>query len=1047
MNTLNTLIFENLMPQCSSVVCSVHFLYSNEIQMVSTEFACVMADSPSRNVTVVDIYDLAAVIGKDFERLIELFGSENFVSLLPKVISALELLESFASRNERENQEIDRLKCAVERLEAEKRERKEGVLKFQQELEAIEENYKAEIHHSLEMVRKLQDENKRLCQIIESKECSPVETFRSDDIEKILNLSCTVEQQRNRIKIIEKEFEEKTTETEKLLDDVDRLQRVNKELARRYKAVRSQGQTLVEEKTEMICALQNAEKCITELRAKLGETEKAQKDLEEIQSEVDNDHVPRFTLAELREVLQEKNHLKAKVMELEEELSQLRPPCNDDNESKSGTSSDEVLVYGPINKEPEEKIYPEKYSRKESGIRRFWKWSRRRFITKTANIGFDEKFCIEKECLVIFVVSTTGDGEPPDSAHRFFTCLKRLGDSNYNTFCGAPKALEKLLLQLHAKAFYPTGYCDEAVETATVAEPWICGLLELLLSKENLDSIDQTLPLADSSLNMENTEIASLGSTPERLNGIMTPRSNGRESQAIRCRMETDPNYRYDYYYDDDQRLRGEQSTVVDPTIAHSPSMPSRRPRFYTFEECQCRWAEPSVVGCEQLRNVIELKVPSLALIVPKLTSIVTHEDYTQLNFPTTTPETEYAGQASPRYMARLLKRTVLTAPTAKKSKVLLQFDLSGFHTPYKPGDAFSFICSNPQNEVNWLLYRMNLSVLADKRCTLKLLPEAERRGDKLPPYLPEVSSLRYLFTHCLDIRQSPSRILLRLFAEHCKTFGEKRRLMELCSSQGQQQYQRYIRRAGLSLMDVLHAFPSCLPPVDRLIELLPRLRPRPSPLVEEKRCNIVYTLVTVTAEEGRFYARNGLATGYFETMQIGDQIEMFLRQSNNFCLPPDVLNTPIVMIGPGTGVAPFISFMQHIKALSTEENLWCERWLFYGCQFESLDYIFREQLEDFHDSFLLTHLVVSFSKEEREDKTKYIQDSIRDNGFSLVRLLTEVNQSRVYVCGDVENMAKEVFQAFLDILQSHGEMSAEDAKKFMSDLITNERYILDYWL
>ncbi|KAL1284575.1 Methionine synthase reductase [Trichinella pseudospiralis] len=682
----------------------------------------------------------------------------------------------------------------------------------------------------------------------------------------------------------------------------------------------------------------------------------------------------------------------------------------------------------------------------------------------------EKEFCIEKECLVIFVVSTTGDGEPPDSAHRFFTCLKRqvrqkqkslsnlkfallgLGDSNYNTFCGAPKALEKLLLQLHAKAFYPTGYCDEAVETATVAEPWICGLLELLLSKENLDSIDQTLPLADSSLNMENTEIASLGSTPERLNGIMTPRSNGRESQAIRCRMETDPNYRYDYYYDDDQRLRGEQSTVVDPTIAHSPSMPSRRPRFYTFEECQCRWAEPSVVGCEQLRNVIELKVPSLALIVPKLTSIVTHEDYTQLNFPTTTPETEYAGQASPRYMARLLKRTVLTAPTAKKSKVLLQFDLSGFHTPYKPGDAFSFICSNPQNEVNWLLYRMNLSVLADKRCTLKLLPEAERRGDKLPPYLPEVSSLRYLFTHCLDIRQSPSRILLRLFAEHCKTFGEKRRLMELCSSQGQQQYQRYIRRAGLSLMDVLHAFPSCLPPVDRLIELLPRLRPRPyslacSPLVEEKRCNIVYTLVTVTAEEGRFYARNGLATGYFETMQIGDQIEMFLRQSNNFCLPPDVLNTPIVMIGPGTGVAPFISFMQHIKALSTEENLWCERWLFYGCQFESLDYIFREQLEDFHDSFLLTHLVVSFSKEEREDKTKYIQDSIRDNGFSLVRLLTEVNQSRVYVCGDVENMAKEVFQAFLDILQSHGEMSAEDAKKFMSDLITNERYILDYWL
>uniref|UniRef100_A0A5S6QJT7 RH1 domain-containing protein n=1 Tax=Trichuris muris TaxID=70415 RepID=A0A5S6QJT7_TRIMR len=181
-----------------------------------------VTDSPSRHITVVDIYDLAAVIGKDFERLIEQFGSESFAELVPKVISALELLESFAGRNERESQEIDRLSSAISRLEADKLEKKEGIIKFQQELEQVEENYKAEIRQSMDMVRKLQEENKRLCRALQSKELSPVETISSEEIEAVFGLRDTVDHQRDRLKSIEKELAEKTLEIEQVTAEATR---------------------------------------------------------------------------------------------------------------------------------------------------------------------------------------------------------------------------------------------------------------------------------------------------------------------------------------------------------------------------------------------------------------------------------------------------------------------------------------------------------------------------------------------------------------------------------------------------------------------------------------------------------------------------------------------------------------------------------------------------------------------------------------------------------------------------------------------------------
>uniref|UniRef100_A0A915AI27 RILP-like protein n=1 Tax=Parascaris univalens TaxID=6257 RepID=A0A915AI27_PARUN len=134
---------------------------------VPSKHCCIMSvrspsQSPSKHITVVDVYDLAASIGKDFERIIDQFGNDSVRQLMPKVISALETLESLANHNERENEEILSLRKTVERLENEKQAKQQDRLKFEMELEAVEENYRKEIDDLWTMVKSLQNENKHL---------------------------------------------------------------------------------------------------------------------------------------------------------------------------------------------------------------------------------------------------------------------------------------------------------------------------------------------------------------------------------------------------------------------------------------------------------------------------------------------------------------------------------------------------------------------------------------------------------------------------------------------------------------------------------------------------------------------------------------------------------------------------------------------------------------------------------------------------------------------------------------------------------------------
>ncbi|KAJ1372909.1 hypothetical protein KIN20_035220 [Parelaphostrongylus tenuis] len=266
--------------------------------------------SPSRHITVVDVYDLAASIGKDFEKIIELHGNDCVRTIMPKVISALETLESLANNNERENEEILTLQKTVERLEHEKQARHLQTAKFEEELDQVEETYKKDINDTT------------VSSLPSAAESPTAAAMREEEIRLMFELKEMSHKQKEEIKALQHDVEQYACEVENLQNSIEKLIRQNEELLRKNTSLQKQGRMIVEEKMEIIRRLEKTEEANIQLRRLLSDTDRVCKDLQQANQADDE---PRFTLAELREVLQEKNVLKGRVMELEEELENLRP--------------------------------------------------------------------------------------------------------------------------------------------------------------------------------------------------------------------------------------------------------------------------------------------------------------------------------------------------------------------------------------------------------------------------------------------------------------------------------------------------------------------------------------------------------------------------------------------------------------------------------------------------------------------------------------------------------------------------------------------------
>ncbi|CAK9292502.1 unnamed protein product [Gordionus sp. m RMFG-2023] len=372
--------------------------------------------------TVADVYESAADIGKEFERLIDVFGTNEFVNFMPKVVKVLEELEALAERNEQDNLEISNLTYAVEKLETEKTERKWEKLKYEKELEQMEDDWKGESSQLSLLVQRLKNENQKLSRKLEEDSFQSASSTKNDttnqfendgppngswvttpldnlskDFEVMNALESTVEKLEKQLKIRDDEIQKKLSESETMENQIMRLSKVCQELRRKNQTLQKHLRILIDDKTDQQLELQDKDHQLVELKEKLttfdpnigslfdnGSNIMTQS-LFSNASDMSDDNSPKFTMTELKEVLKEKNELKARLMELEEELALYKPKSKYDDENDE---NEEPVVQGPINREPEEKLYPWKYSKSRRnqpyGIRRFFRCLIRK-ISKTNN--------------------------------------------------------------------------------------------------------------------------------------------------------------------------------------------------------------------------------------------------------------------------------------------------------------------------------------------------------------------------------------------------------------------------------------------------------------------------------------------------------------------------------------------------------------------------------------------------------------------------------------------------------------------------------------
>ncbi|XP_029173445.1 RILP-like protein homolog isoform X1 [Nylanderia fulva] len=344
---------------------------------------CKMEEySVTSDVSVVDVYDIASEIGKECEKLIDLFGAPSVTNLMPKVINALELLENLAIKNERENTTVQELSAKISQLESDKIGKAEDRQRFEKELEQIEEHWRQESRDLVAMVTRLQEENRRLAETLQesrsdsqySSKQTTITPSQEVDIAVLQHLRSMIDKQRDQIRARDRELSQKTAEIENLTAQVEKLTVVGRELKRKQRQAQMQARGLVEERADFLAQLQDQNRELINLRGRLGMAKKENEDLSKLQGcpdltnkaiyDLDDPDRPRFTTAELKEILHERNELKARVSDLEDELELYRPKPEIPEDDK------DAPVQGPLPYEPDDA--PWKKS-SESGIRKFFR--------------------------------------------------------------------------------------------------------------------------------------------------------------------------------------------------------------------------------------------------------------------------------------------------------------------------------------------------------------------------------------------------------------------------------------------------------------------------------------------------------------------------------------------------------------------------------------------------------------------------------------------------------------------------------------------------
>jgi sulfite reductase (NADPH) flavoprotein alpha-component len=245
----------------------------------------------------------------------------------------------------------------------------------------------------------------------------------------------------------------------------------------------------------------------------------------------------------------------------------------------------------------------------------------------------------------------------------------------------------------------------------------------------------------------------------------------------------------------------------------------------------------------------------------------------------------------------------------------------------------------------------------------------------------------------------------------------------------------------GFDVLDVLELTDCRELTATEFLETLEPLNPRLYSIASSMKCvgdQVHLTVGKVVYErEGR--VRKGVAsTMLADRIDEGGNVRVFAQPNHGGFTVPEDPSTPMIMVGPGTGIAPFVAFLQERDAAKSPGD----NWLLFGDQHEAFDFLYEEELKAYADSGLLTRLDTAFSRDG--DAKVYVQDRMREQAAELWKWLEA--GAHFYVCGDASRMAADVDRALVSIVENEGNMSLEDAKAYVKKLSEDKRYVRDVY-
>ncbi|XP_074640312.1 nitric oxide synthase-like protein [Tubulanus polymorphus] len=399
-------------------------------------------------------------------------------------------------------------------------------------------------------------------------------------------------------------------------------------------------------------------------------------------------------------------------------------------------------------------------------------------------------------------------------------------------------------------------------------------------------------------------------------------------------------------------------------------------------------------------------------------------------------------------FSCKLKSRTNLQAPDSSRQTILVKLDTSECgELSFKPGDHIGIFPSNPRDLVQPILERLHNAPPVDQTVKLEFLEEIQTpfgvsKTWKVHERIP-VCSLRKAFTNYIDITSPPTPMFLQQLLPLAADDKEKYVIERLVKESKLYEDWKYTKSPNI--LELLEEFSSIRVPATLLLSQLPLLQQRfysisSSPKLHPSEVHMTVAVVEYRTQGGTGPIHRGICSNWLNDAEIGENIYCHIRTAPSFHLPDDH-SRPVIMVGPGTGIAPFRSFWQQREFDRNnieDSSSWGNYELYFGCRQSTVDLLFKDETDNALTTESLHAVHIALSREVGIPKT-YVQHLLKRNAPNIYKTIHK-NGGHFYVCGDV-SMAADVTTTLELIIQSEGNMTNEAAKAYVLNMRDNGRF------